>query len=189
MSPRAGAVAERSADLAAQQAANLRDIYLFVRCHAWFMAINATHVDRIVMPSDTQLLPPVAGGHRPGYVGLALASGRTYSAWDLGFMLEQPALSSTWVMFDLPGPKGVFPMALRCGTCLSVSALKTGQFSTVPPGLLKARPGVYAAGYSTARVLVRNKPLISVGLLLDMAKLWTAEDLAFTARTLKEARR
>jgi hypothetical protein len=148
-----------------------------VRCHDHVLAVSTKHVERLLLPEEISRVELVAepgdGKGDKARRAVALVNGRYYAAWDLGQMLEMPALSNAWMLLKLPRGDSEVPLALRTGACLAVHPVRKSV--PLPPGLFKARRGAFSSAFDGVQVGTSAPSL--VGLCLEPDSLWTTAEL------------
>ncbi len=165
----------------------LRGVFLFVRCHDWFFAVDASLIERIVLPEEVRQLSATASRDVPGNLGLVMAGSCTYSAWDMGELFGQRPLQRAWLLIRQPQPGGDLPLALRTGTCLSVGTLAKGQETPIPGGIFRSRSHAILSAFPSSVVRSRRGSRSPVGLRFSLQRLWTEQELRVARWALEQA--
>jgi hypothetical protein len=159
-------------------------LHLFVACGPFAVALDADHVERLLLPDEPCLVDSDPVPWPPARLGLLEAGGEPRTAWDLGLLLGLPAQDAAWVL--LRGNGAASGSALRTGPCLSVGPLPASGMVPLPAALCRSRPGVFRAAFA-ARPHGRRL-LGPVGLVLDLGRLWSDEEKAYAASLLEVQR-
>lgn len=146
------------------------ELSIMVRLHEIVAAIPARWITRLVLPSDVTL---VAAG-APDVVE---SSRVHHAAWDLGALLEEPALSGAWLLMRVPHRGRFVPMALRTGECFAVAPAPKAV--SLPARALRRREKALGRAFTVASG-------DGCGLVLELAHLWTNLELDASERALKE---
>lgn len=139
------------------------ELFVVVACHAFPCALPARRVVRLLLADEV----PAASD------GVIRAGDGVFAAWNLGEMLHLGPLGDAWILLNVPHGGATVPIALQTGMCLSVQPIAT-RFP-LPPGLFRGRPGALESAFLASEVRAGQAGL--VGLHLDLASAWTAQEL------------
>lgn len=147
----------------------LKEIRLFVACHAWVVALETECVERIV-PESTGLHSAGELHGTEGLVGILRDRDSALPAWDLGRILGLENLDGAWVFMR----QGDQRLALRTGGYLSVGALPNTAVDALPRGIFSRPERPFLTGaFSTASHLPYSKNSMFAGLEFDLTELWS----------------
>lgn len=170
------------------------ELVLNVLCHDWLVAMDANAIERVAMTDEARLelnaALPSSGQTTPSaYLGLLNLEGRQFAAWDLGLLVDRTEEAGSWVFLNHQRHGGEIALALRAGPCRTVGTLPAQLTSALPPCLGKhGRRPFRAAFRPTSMQLGRSKG-VHGGLVMDFARLWTPEELAFARNQIDLSRR
>jgi hypothetical protein len=145
-----------------------------VACGSWAFALSTSAVDRLIAVPDASCRPGDRPGP-PGHLG-SLPEPPGYSAWDLGALLGLGPQPESWILCRVPSAFGELRVALRAGACLSVGALPPALLSPLPRAMSFARSGLARAAFAMSARSRGRHALASLGLVLDLRYLFTAEE-------------
>jgi hypothetical protein len=158
------------------------ELGVFVECREVVLGLAARWVERLVLPDVVVKGPePASAGKRRRPV--VSVGERRYAAWDLGSMLGLSPVARAWLLLRVPHAGGELPIALRTGACLVVREL--GGLTALPAGMFTLRAHALGRAFAVERVAPGRGR--SVGLYLDVPRLWAESELAASAAALAEA--
>lgn len=158
-------------------------------CAPWTVAIPTSWIKGLLTIDEGRL--GTAGGPARGLdprapltqdMILWVGATQWFAAWDFGQMVEREPLANGWMLLQLRHADRDIPLALRVGSCTAVQAIP--ETVPLPRGLFRARHSAIEGAFSFDPGAGARA---SIGLLLNLAALWTPRELERSASLLESA--
>lgn len=163
----------------------MKELAVFVDCRDVVLGLSARYVERLVLAAEARALTPrePAGATGRKSRPLVEVGGKVYVAWDLASMLGLQPTTRSWLLLRVPYGSEVLPLALRTGVCLAVREL--GALTPLPSAMFTLRSPALTRAFALDQVAPRHGR--SVGLFIDLPRLWAEGELAASAAALSGA--
>lgn len=160
-----------------------KELAVFVDCRDVVLGLSARYVERLVLAAEARTLTPREPAGARKSRPLVEVGGKVYVAWDLASMLGLQPTTRSWLLLRVPYGNDVLPLALRTGICLAVREL--GALTPLPSAMFTLRSPALTRAFAVDKVAPRHGR--SVGIFVDVPRLWAEGELAASAAALAGA--